>query len=171
MKVYYICRSTFVYSAPVMQKSLSLSLVDVGIITSVFPSVYGVAKLFGGVLADVNSPRVVFLLGTEWHCLVHRVPRVCKKADIMVLSFRKRVLLGYPQRVAEYWRLSFADPCGVCCLDVRLEIWYALPCRCCRSKRCTVLFRHSRLAGTCWTRTRLSNHTAAHICARRCAVE
>jgi MFS transporter, OPA family, sugar phosphate sensor protein UhpC len=49
-----------VYSAPVMQKSLSLSLVDVGIITSVFPSVYGVAKLFGGVLADVNSPRVVF---------------------------------------------------------------------------------------------------------------
>jgi MFS transporter, OPA family, sugar phosphate sensor protein UhpC len=43
-----------------MQKSLGLSLTDIGIITSVFPSVYGVAKLFGGVVADVNSPRVVF---------------------------------------------------------------------------------------------------------------
>lgn len=34
-------------------------ITDVGVITSAFPAVYGVAKLFGGVLADVNSPRVV----------------------------------------------------------------------------------------------------------------
>lgn len=58
--IYYLGRSTFVFSAPVMQRSLSLSLTDIGIITSVFPTVYGIAKLFGGVIADVNSPRIVF---------------------------------------------------------------------------------------------------------------
>lgn len=58
--IYYLGRSTFVFSAPVMQRSLNLSLSDIGIITSTFPTVYGVAKLFGGVIADVNSPRLVF---------------------------------------------------------------------------------------------------------------
>lgn len=61
--VYYICRSTFVYSAPIMQSSMNLTLAQVGFITSMFPSVYGVAKLFGGVMADVNSPRLVLAGG------------------------------------------------------------------------------------------------------------
>jgi MFS transporter, OPA family, sugar phosphate sensor protein UhpC len=42
-----------------MKTALSMSLNDIGIISSVFPFVYGIAKLFGGVIADVNSPRLV----------------------------------------------------------------------------------------------------------------
>jgi MFS transporter, OPA family, sugar phosphate sensor protein UhpC len=60
---YYVCRSTFVFSAPSMQHALGLTITDVGVITSAFPAVYGVAKLFGGVIADVNSPRVVLAGG------------------------------------------------------------------------------------------------------------
>lgn len=60
---YYICRSTFVFSAPVMRRALGLTITDVGLITSAFPAVYGVAKLFGGVIADVNSPRAVLAGG------------------------------------------------------------------------------------------------------------
>lgn len=42
---YYVCRSTFVFSAPSMQSALGLSITDVGIITSAFPTVYGIAKV------------------------------------------------------------------------------------------------------------------------------
>ncbi|PXF49013.1 putative hexose phosphate transport protein [Gracilariopsis chorda] len=46
-----------------MQDKLNLSLQQVGLISSCFPAVYGVSKLFGGMAADLRSPRIMLSAG------------------------------------------------------------------------------------------------------------
>lgn len=65
--VYYLCRFSFGYSAPAMRADPSLvpplTMTAIGAITSAFPAVYGVAKLFTGVVADNFSPRAILAGG------------------------------------------------------------------------------------------------------------
>lgn len=49
---YVFLRSTFTYVAPVMAKSLSLSLPQLGKISSAFPLAYGASRLVTGVIVD-----------------------------------------------------------------------------------------------------------------------
>lgn len=60
---YYLTRSTFPFAAPLMQKNLSLSLEQVGLISSCFPAAYGISKLFAGILADLKSRRTIITTG------------------------------------------------------------------------------------------------------------
>jgi hypothetical protein len=63
-----------------MKSALNLSLNDIGIISSVFPAVYGVAKLFGGVIADVNSPVGNLPLGfAATQCYVDNLTNICSR--------------------------------------------------------------------------------------------
>ncbi|GAB0497304.1 hypothetical protein MMPV_008636 [Pyropia vietnamensis] len=65
--VYYLCRFSFGYSAPAMRADPSLvpplTMTAIGAITSAFPAVYGVSKLFTGVVADNFSPRLILAGG------------------------------------------------------------------------------------------------------------
>lgn len=60
---YYLTRYSFPFAAPLMQKSLGLSLQQIGLISSSFPLVYGISKLFAGVLSDLASPRRILSIG------------------------------------------------------------------------------------------------------------
>lgn len=54
--LYVVLRGTFTYIAPVLAKSLSLSISQLGLISSAFPLLYGFSRLLTGVLADRTSP-------------------------------------------------------------------------------------------------------------------
>eukprot|EP00854_Cymbomonas_tetramitiformis_P014634 gene14634-17288_t len=60
---YYFTRQSFTYVAPFMRDALSLDLLQIGAITSVFPLVHGCSKFVGGTLADVISPRKLVAAG------------------------------------------------------------------------------------------------------------
>ncbi|KAI0561888.1 UhpC Sugar phosphate permease regulatory protein (IC) [Gracilaria domingensis] len=60
---YYITRFSFPFAAPIMQEKLNLSLQQVGLISSCFPATYGISKLFGGMAADLRSPRIMLSVG------------------------------------------------------------------------------------------------------------
>lgn len=60
---YYLTRFSFPFCAPVMQNALNLTIQDIGLISSCFPVTYGISKLFGGVVADLASPRIVLSTG------------------------------------------------------------------------------------------------------------
>lgn len=67
--VYYICRSTFVFAAPAMQTALGLSLTDVGIITSAFPTVYGIAKVCSVSLSNIRKVALWTALRSDFFIL------------------------------------------------------------------------------------------------------
>lgn len=60
---YVFLRSTFTYIAPSMQKSLFLTLPQIGQITSAFPLAYGASRLVTGVLVDRTKPHQALCIG------------------------------------------------------------------------------------------------------------
>lgn len=61
--IYYLTRFSFPFSAPIMQTSINLSLQQIGLINSCFPLAYGISKLFGGLVADLGSQRLILSAG------------------------------------------------------------------------------------------------------------
>lgn len=62
---FYLTRGSLTYSAPVLlaDKSLGLTLTDIGAMTSIFPMAYGVSKFVSGVVATSVSSRMLLGLG------------------------------------------------------------------------------------------------------------
>lgn len=60
---YVFLRSTFTYIAPSMATSLSLTLPQIGQITSAFPLAYGASRLVTGVLVDRTKPHQALCIG------------------------------------------------------------------------------------------------------------
>lgn len=108
--IYYVTRFSFPFAAPMMQTSLGLSLQEVGIISSCFPIVYGVAKLFGGVVADLGSPRIILAGG-------------------LMLAALCNLLFGLGSSVpyfAVIWALNgVVSSVGFPCCAKLMSVWYA----------------------------------------------
>lgn len=62
---FYLTRGSLTYSAPLLlaDKSLGLTLTDIGAMTSIFPMAYGVSKFISGVVASTVSSRLLLGLG------------------------------------------------------------------------------------------------------------
>ena len=62
---FYLTRGSLTYSAPLLlaDKSLGLSLTDIGAMTSIFPLAYGVSKFVSGVVASTVSSRMLLGVG------------------------------------------------------------------------------------------------------------
>ncbi|KAI8464482.1 MAG: hexose-phosphate transporter, major isoform [Monoraphidium minutum] len=62
---FYLTRGSLTYSAPVLlaDKSLGLTLTDIGAMTSIFPMAYGVSKFVSGVVASSVSSRILLGVG------------------------------------------------------------------------------------------------------------
>ncbi|GBF99809.1 hypothetical protein Rsub_12562 [Raphidocelis subcapitata] len=62
---FYLTRGSLTYSAPLLlaDKSLGLSLTDIGAMTSIFPMAYGVSKFVSGVVAASVSSRLLLGVG------------------------------------------------------------------------------------------------------------
>ena len=62
---FYLTRGSLTYSAPLLlaDKSLGLTLTDIGLMTSIFPMAYGVSKFVSGVVAASVSSRLLLGVG------------------------------------------------------------------------------------------------------------
>lgn len=60
---YYLTRRSFTYAMPAIQKSLSLDVVGLGVISTVFSLCYGVSKFASGIVGDRVNPRYFLPIG------------------------------------------------------------------------------------------------------------
>ncbi len=60
---YYLTRRSFTYAMPAIQRSLSLDVVSLGLISTVFSLSYGVSKFFSGIIGDRVNPRYFLPIG------------------------------------------------------------------------------------------------------------
>lgn len=61
--VYYLTRKSFNYVMPEMLKDLGLTIMDVGLMGTLFYFMYGVSRFISGVLSDAANPRYFMGIG------------------------------------------------------------------------------------------------------------
>eukprot|EP00736_Rhodelphis_marinus_P006564 Rmarinus@m.23640 len=61
--VFYFTRSSFVFVSPILQRDLGWTLDQIGMVTSIFPIMYGMSKFLSGIISDVASAGVVMGVG------------------------------------------------------------------------------------------------------------
>lgn len=60
---FYLVRANFSMAMPVFVKDLGISLVDLGIVLSLFSIIYGAGKFLNGIIADRSNPRYFMSIG------------------------------------------------------------------------------------------------------------